>query len=172
MPPRDATSWSPGPHRSERAPTRLNQIAKIKTMCGDGRAVHLSVHPLTKPIGGIDGCDRNDARDGVARKRSCGRPCRQMGLTVVHHELVEHKLAERLGVHESAVHRYLEGGASLLERWKIDKQKLSRFTAEEIIELAKKGNVVIRGWGAKVGSGTCRMCCASGCAPTCLFGSG
>ena len=37
----------------------------------------------------------------------------QMGLTVVHHELVEHNLAERLGVQESAVHRYLEGGASL-----------------------------------------------------------
>jgi cytidylate kinase len=72
----------------------------------------------------------------------------QMGLTVVHHELVEHHLAELLGVQESAVHRYLEGGASLLERWKIDKEKLSRYTAEEILELAKQGNVVIRGWGA------------------------
>ena len=72
----------------------------------------------------------------------------QMGLTVVHHELVEHHLAERLGVQESAVHRYLEGEASLLERWKIDKEKLSRYTAEEILELARKGNVVIRGWGA------------------------
>ena len=72
----------------------------------------------------------------------------QMGLTVVHHELVEHHLAEKLGVQESTVHRYLEGEASLLERWKIDKQKLSRFTAEEIIALAQKGNVIIRGWGA------------------------
>jgi cytidylate kinase len=72
----------------------------------------------------------------------------QMGLTVVHHELVEHHLAERLGVKESTVHRYLEGEASLLERWKIDKEKLSRFTAEEILELAQKGNVIIRGWGA------------------------
>ena len=72
----------------------------------------------------------------------------QMGLTVVHHELVEHHLAEKLGVQESTVHRYLEGEASLLERWKIDKQKLSRFTVEEIIALAQKGNVIIRGWGA------------------------
>ena len=72
----------------------------------------------------------------------------QMGLTVVHHELVEHHLAEKLGVQESTVHRYLEGEASLLERWKIDKEKLSRYTAEEILELARKGNVVIRGWGA------------------------
>jgi cytidylate kinase len=72
----------------------------------------------------------------------------QLGLTVVHHELVEHHLAKRLGVKESAVHRYLEGEASLLERWKIDKEKLSRYTAEEILELARQGNVVIRGWGA------------------------
>lgn len=72
----------------------------------------------------------------------------QMGLTVVHQELVEHHLAEKLGVQESAVHRYLEGEASLLERWKIDKQKLSQYTAEEILELAQKGNVIIRGWGA------------------------
>ena len=50
----------------------------------------------------------------------------QLGLKVVHHELVEHNLAEHLGLQESAVHRYLEGGALLLERWKIDKQKLSR----------------------------------------------
>ena len=67
---------------------------------------------------------------------------------VVHHEMVEHDLAERLGLEESAVHRYLEGDATLFERWKIDKQKLSRYTALEIMELVQKGNVIIRGWGA------------------------
>jgi cytidylate kinase len=72
----------------------------------------------------------------------------QLGLMVIHHELVEQHLAQRLGVKESTVHRYLEGEASLLERWKIDKEKLSRYTAEEILELATKGNVLIRGWGA------------------------
>jgi cytidylate kinase len=71
-----------------------------------------------------------------------------MGLAVVHHEMVEHDLAERLGMQESAVHRYLEGDATLLERWKVDKSKLSRFTAIEILELVEKGNVIIRGWGA------------------------
>jgi cytidylate kinase len=72
----------------------------------------------------------------------------QMGLKVVHHELVEHGLAGRLGMPESAVHRYLEGSTSLLERWKVDSKRLSRYTAEEILELAREGNVVIRGWGA------------------------
>ena len=71
-----------------------------------------------------------------------------LDLKVIHSELVEHDLATRLGVENSAVHRYLEGSASLLERWKIDKQKLSRYTAEEILEFARDGNVVIRGWGA------------------------
>ena len=72
----------------------------------------------------------------------------QMGLKVVHHELVEHGVAERLGMAESAVHRYLEGNASLLERWKIDSNRLSLYTAEEILHLAREGSVVIRGWGA------------------------
>jgi len=71
-----------------------------------------------------------------------------LGLKVIHSELVEHDLATRLGVQDSAVHRYLEGDASVFERWKIDKKKLSQYTAEEILEIAQGGNVVIRGWGA------------------------
>jgi cytidylate kinase len=71
-----------------------------------------------------------------------------LDLKVIHSELVEHDLATRLGVQDSAVHHYLEGSPSLFERWKIDKNKLSRYTAEEILELARDGNVIIRGWGA------------------------
>jgi cytidylate kinase len=72
----------------------------------------------------------------------------RLDLTVVHHELVEHDIAERAGMRESEVHRFLEGEASLFERWKIDSKRLSRYTAQEILELAVKGNVLIRGWGA------------------------
>jgi cytidylate kinase len=72
----------------------------------------------------------------------------RLGLTVVHHELVKQGIAERAGMRESQVHRFLEGEASLLERWKIDRKRLSRYTAQEILELAAKGNVLIRGWGA------------------------
>ena len=72
----------------------------------------------------------------------------QLDLQVIHHEIVEHDLAERLHLQESAVHRYLEGEASIIERWKVDKKKLSRYTALEILEFAQQGNVVIRGWGA------------------------
>jgi hypothetical protein len=72
----------------------------------------------------------------------------RLGLEVVHHELVEHGIAERAGLRESAVHHFLEGEASLMERWRIDRKKLSRYTAQEILELAVRGNVLIRGWGA------------------------
>ena len=72
----------------------------------------------------------------------------RLGLAIVHHELVEHDIAERAGIDESEVHRFLEGEASLFERWKIDSKRLSRYTAQEILELAVKGNVLIRGWGA------------------------
>jgi cytidylate kinase len=72
----------------------------------------------------------------------------RLGLSVIHHEIVEHEIAERTGMSEGAVHRILEGEASLLERWKLDRQRMSRCTAQEILELAARGNVVIRGWGA------------------------
>jgi cytidylate kinase len=72
----------------------------------------------------------------------------RFGLAIVHHEVVEHDIAERAGMRESEVHRFLEGEASLFERWKIDSKRLSRYTAQEILELAVKGNVLIRGWGA------------------------
>ena len=71
-----------------------------------------------------------------------------LNLKVIHDDIVEHDLAGRLGVQEGAIHRFVEGDASILERWKIDKQKLSLYTAEEILELAQAGNVLIRGWGA------------------------
>ena len=72
----------------------------------------------------------------------------RLGLAIVHHELVEHDIAERAGLGESEVHRFLEGQASLVEHWTLDRKRLSRYTAQEILELAAKGNVLIRGWGA------------------------
>lgn len=81
----------------------------------------------------------NEVAAGVAER---------LGLSIIHHEIVEHDIAERTGMTESTVHRFLEGEASLLERWKLDRKRMSRCTAQEILELAAKGNVLIRGWGA------------------------
>ena len=72
----------------------------------------------------------------------------RLGLSIIHHEIVEHDIAERTGMAEGAVHRILEGEASIVERWRLDRKRMSRCTAQEILELAAKGNVLIRGWGA------------------------
>jgi len=73
---------------------------------------------------------------------------RELGLTIIHSEIVANQVAGRLGIEESAVRRYVDGSASLIERWQIDRRKLSRYTCEEILRLAQRGNVLIRGWGA------------------------
>jgi cytidylate kinase len=72
----------------------------------------------------------------------------RLGLKIVHSEIVANNIAERLGVEESALLRYVDGSASIFERWQINRKKLSRYTSEEILGLAQQGNVLIRGWGA------------------------
>jgi cytidylate kinase len=89
----------------------------------------------------------------------------RLGLKIIHHELVEHDLAARLNLPESAVQHFLEGDVSLFERWKIDRTRLSLYTKEEILELACRGNVLIRGWGAaqllrSIGNVPCIRVCA------------
>lgn len=68
-------------------------------------------------------------------------------LDLVQHQLVAH-VADKMHMNESSVNRFLEGKASLLERWGINEQELSLFTTGEILEVAARGNVLIRGWGA------------------------
>ena len=72
----------------------------------------------------------------------------RLGLKTIHSEIVANNVAERLGVEEGTVRRYVDGSASLFERLVINKRKLSRYTAEEILRIAQHGNVLIRGWGA------------------------
>ena len=71
----------------------------------------------------------------------------RLGLELVQHELVE-QIAEKMQIQESSVNRFLEGKASLLERWGINENDMSLYTAEELLQVAKRGNVLIRGWGA------------------------
>ncbi|MGE0698495.1 MAG: cytidylate kinase family protein, partial [Hyphomicrobiaceae bacterium] len=49
----------------------------------------------------------------------------RLGLQIVHHELVESDIAARSGLRESEVHRFLEGEVSLIQQWRMDKQRLS-----------------------------------------------
>lgn len=94
------------------------------------------------------------------------RLANDLDIRVVHHEVVEHHLADKLHVRASAVHRYLEGGANVFDRWRIDKKTLAFFTAEEIFELAEHDNVLIRGWGAcQLLQSVQHVLCVRVCAP-------
>ena len=77
-----------------------------------------------------------------------GRVAKQLGLEIVRSEVAANNVARRLGVAESAISRYLDGSASLLERWQIDRRKLFHYASEEILSLAQRGNVLVKGWGA------------------------
>ncbi len=95
----------------------------------------MTVIAMTRQLG----CLGTEVANGVADR---------LGLNIVHSEIVTHQVAGRLGVGEETVRRYVDGSASLLERWSINTRKLSRYTTEEILRIAQKGNVLIRGWGA------------------------
>lgn len=70
-----------------------------------------------------------------------------MNLEVMRHEVVDH-IAEQMEVPKSAIRRIRQGKASMVERFKIDQRDLAIYTAEEVCELADRGNIILRGWGA------------------------
>lgn len=95
----------------------------------------MTVIAMTREIGSLGA----DVAAGIAK---------ELDLEIIHSEIIANQIAERMGVEESAVRRYVNGSASILERWLINRRKLSRYTSEEILRLAQQGNVLIRGWGA------------------------
>jgi cytidylate kinase len=95
----------------------------------------MTVIAMTREIGSLG----TEVAAGVAKR---------LGLEIIRSEVAANNVARRLGVAESAVTRYLDGSASLLERWQIDRRKLFHYASEEILSLAQRGNVLIKGWGA------------------------
>lgn len=70
-----------------------------------------------------------------------------MNLSVMRHEVVD-RVAGKMHVSTSLINRLREGKAGLIERATTDTERVALYTAEEVFELANKGNVVLRGWGA------------------------
>lgn len=70
-----------------------------------------------------------------------------LGLQLVRHEVGD-MVAGRMRVKKSLIRRIREGKAGKVEKWSADEKTISIFTAEEVFDLAVKGNVLIRGWGA------------------------
>ena len=73
--------------------------------------------------------------------------CEALGLQQVRHEVGD-VVAGKMQVKKSLIRRIREGKASKVEKWAADEKTISIFTADEIFDLALKGNVLIRGWGA------------------------
>jgi hypothetical protein len=72
----------------------------------------------------------------------------RLGLNVIGSERVVERVTLRLGIKPDTVLRFVEGRASLLDRWKIDRRKLFHYAVEELLHLVQQNNVLITGWGA------------------------
>jgi cytidylate kinase len=147
------------------APTRMPSLGltinKLQISClwnfntiSEGAV--MTVIAMTREIG----CHGFEVAAGVAAA---------LGLEIVNSEIVVPHVAGSLGVEQSAVQRYLEGKASLFDRWQIDTRKLSQYTLDQILNLALKDSVLIRGWGAAaLFQGIRGVICVRVCAPMAL----
>jgi cytidylate kinase len=63
------------------------------------------------------------------------------------HEVVD-SVSSRMHVPTSLINRLREGKAGAIEKMRADKASLAVYMAEEVLEAAARGNVVLRGWGA------------------------
>jgi len=72
---------------------------------------------------------------------------RDLQLTTLQHEVGEH-VANKMHVSKSLINRLREGKAGTLERLTADRDSMAIYTAEEVLEAAARGNIVLRGWGA------------------------
>jgi cytidylate kinase len=71
----------------------------------------------------------------------------ELQLSTLQHEVAE-RVAEKMHVSRSLINRLRGGKAGTIERLRADRHAMALYSAEEVLEAAAKGNVVIRGWGA------------------------
>jgi cytidylate kinase len=84
---------------------------------------------------------------GSLAKDVAERVAHDLGLAVMRHEVAEN-VSSRMHVPTSLIHRLREGKAGTIERMRADRASLAVYMTEEVLEVAARGNVVLRGWGA------------------------
>ncbi|MEO5881922.1 MAG: cytidylate kinase family protein [Caldimonas sp.] len=84
---------------------------------------------------------------GSLAKDVAGQVARDLGLEVLRHEVADH-VSSRMHVPTSLIHRLREGKAGTIERLRADQESFAVYMTEEVLEVAARGNVVLRGWGA------------------------
>lgn len=75
----------------------------------------------------------------------------ELGLATLQHEVAE-RVANKMHVPKSLISRLRAGKAGAIERLRADNASIAVYTAEEVLDTAARGNVVVRGWG-----GTCLL---------------
>ena len=70
-----------------------------------------------------------------------------LNIASVGHEIVD-RVADKMNVRKSLLQRLREGKASMLERISTSQSEIAVYTAEEVLAIAQKGNVLVRGWGS------------------------
>jgi cytidylate kinase len=71
----------------------------------------------------------------------------ELQLATLQHEVGE-RVANKMHVSKSLINRLRRGKAGTLERLTADRESMALYSAEEVLEAAARGNVVLRGWGA------------------------
>jgi len=71
----------------------------------------------------------------------------ELGIATLQHEVAD-RVATKMHVSKSLISRLRSGKAGTFERLKADREAIEIYTAEEVLEAAARGNVVLRGWGA------------------------
>lgn len=94
----------------------------------------MSIIAMTREMGSLG----KDVAEGLAQ---------ELGLRLLYHEIVD-SVAEKMHLPANVITRFLQGKAGRIESLQADLDSMSLYTAEEVLEIAAKGNVVIRGWGA------------------------
>jgi cytidylate kinase len=84
---------------------------------------------------------------GSLAKDVAERLAADLGLQAMRHEVVDH-VSSRMHVPTSLINRLREGKAGTLERLRADRESLAVYMTEEVLDVAARGNVVLRGWGA------------------------
>lgn len=72
---------------------------------------------------------------------------RELKLSTLQHEVADH-VAGKMHVSKSMISRLRAGKAGPIERFTADTASIAVYTAEDVLETAARGNVVLRGWGA------------------------
>ena len=115
----------------------------------------MSIVAMTREMGSLG----KDVAEGLAR---------DLGLGLHYHEIIDH-LADKTHMAPKVMTRFLQGKVGAIESLRVDWDAISLYTAEEVLDLAAKGNLVIRGWGAtSLLRPVSNVLCVRVCAPVAL----